>query len=80
MPHTKIFIHLDEILDAHNITKYQIIKTADLRPNTLTDLTTKKEDVKSIRFSTIEKILDAINALQKERVYSVSDIIKSEYK
>lgn len=73
----KINIRLDEVISEIGITKLKLAKVSDIRTTTISDLTTNKENVKALKIDTLERILNALNELQADKVYTIGDIIES---
>lgn len=73
---TRVEVNIDLILEELNLTKNRLAVEAKLRPNLMTEITTG--EIKSIRFVTLIKLLDAINKISEEqggRFYNVADIL-----
>lgn len=77
MKEQRIIIRLDEIIDELGITKLSISKQADIRTSTMSDLTVNKQNVRSLRIDTLERIINALNTLQDDKVFTLSDIVES---
>lgn len=77
MKRQRIIIRLDEIIDELGITKLSVSKEADIRTSTMSDLTVNKDSVRSFRIDTLERIINALNTLQDDKVFTLSDIIES---
>ena len=73
----KINIRLDEVISEIGITKLKLAKVSDIRTTTISDLTTNKANVKALKIDTLERILNALNELQADKVYTICDIIES---
>lgn len=71
----KVYMTLDDVLKDANVSTYQLQK-AGIRLATVIDM--QKNRTKSIRFESVEKLLNAINELKtNDKTYHISDIIKS---
>lgn len=66
---------LDSTIAASNnkLTRNNIAVESKTRPNTLSDLASGSS--KSIKFETLNDILDAMNRIDKGKNYDISDII-----
>ena len=71
----KVYMTLDDVLKDANVSTYQLQK-AGIRLATVIDM--QKNRTKSIRFESVEKLLNAINELKtNDKTYHIGDIIKS---
>lgn len=75
MTNIKLDFNLAAVLDDEGITKYRLHKEADIRPNTITNY--YNGDIKKIDIENLEKIINAINRLQNNKKYTVSDIVRT---
>lgn len=71
-----IKITFNETLEHNTLTRNAIAVKAGIRPATLHELV--KDKSKSISFETLGKILDAMNELDSERDYDISDVFVYE--
>ena len=71
----KVYMTLDDVLKDANVSTYQLQK-AGIRLATVIDM--QKNRTKSIRFESVEKLLNAINDLATNgKTYHIGDILKS---
>lgn len=75
----RIIIKLDTIIEEIGITKLKLAKVSDIRTSTISDLTTNKANVKALKIDTLERIINALNEVQTNKVYTISDLIESEF-
>ena len=75
----RINIRLDEVISEIGITKLKLAKVSDIRTTTISDLTTNKANVKALKIDTLERILNALNELQADKVYTIGDLLESEF-
>lgn len=75
----RIIIRLDKIIEDIGVTKLKLAKVSDIRTTTISDLTTNKENVKALKIDTLERIINALNEVQSDKVYTLADIIESEF-
>lgn len=73
----RINIKLDQIIEEIGITKLKLAKVSDIRTSTISDLTTNKANVKALKIDTLERIINALNEIQSDKVYTITDIIES---
>lgn len=66
------------IVSGGKLTKNAIAVEAKVRPSTLSDLAAEKS--KSIKFETLDAILDAMNTLSPDNQYTIADIFEYEGK
>ncbi|WP_409369900.1 helix-turn-helix domain-containing protein [Lysinibacillus sp. 38-6] len=71
-----IEITLKETLENTTLTRNAIAVKAGIRPATLHEIVNEKS--KGITFETLNKILDAMNELDKTRTYDIKDIFVYE--
>lgn len=75
----RINIRLDKVIEEIGVTKLKLSKVSDIRTSTISDLTTNKTNVKALKIDTLERIINALNELQADKVYTITDIIESEF-
>lgn len=75
----RIIIRLDKIIEDIGVTKLKLAKVSDIRTTTISDLTTNKANVKALKIDTLERIINALNEIQSDKVYTITDIIESEF-
>lgn len=75
----RINIKLDKVIEEIGVTKLKLSKVSDIRTTTISDLTTNKENVKALKIDTLERIINALNEIQSDKVYTLADIIESEF-
>lgn len=75
----RIIIRLDKIIEDIGVTKLKLAKVSDIRTTTISDLTTNKANVKALKIDTLERIINALNEVQSDKVYTLADIIESEF-
>lgn len=75
----RIIIRLDKIIEDIGVTKLKLAKVSDIRTTTISDLTTNKENVKALKIDTMQRILNALNELQADKVYTIGDLLESEF-
>lgn len=73
----KINIRLDEVISEIGITKLKLAKVSDIRTTTISDLTTNKANVKALKIDTLERIINALNEIQSDKIYTLADIVES---
>ena len=73
----KINIRLDQVIEEIGITKLKLAKVSDIRTTTISDLTTNKANVRALKLETLERIINALNEIQTDKVYTLADIIES---
>lgn len=73
-----IKVVLNESLQQLGLSMNKLATIANLRPNTVTDFTNGK--AKRIDFETLDKIIEALNQVARERKltnrYTISDVLK----
>lgn len=75
----RIIIRLDKIIEDIGVTKLKLAKVSDIRTTTISDLTTNKANVKALKIDTMQRILNALNELQADKVYTIGDLLESEF-
>lgn len=73
----KINIRLDQVIEEIGITKLKLAKVSDIRTTTISDLTTNKANVKALKIDTLERIINALNEIQSDKIYTLADIVES---